>query len=73
MRNGKHIHPDGDVVYYVSGMLHRTDGPAVLYTDGKTEWWLRGSRVSTIKEYRFTVNITDEEMASLVLKYGGLS
>jgi hypothetical protein len=27
-----------------SGMLHRTDGPAVEWTDGTKEWWVNGLR-----------------------------
>ena len=26
------------------GQLHRTDGPAVEYSDGSKEWWINGLR-----------------------------
>ena len=26
----------------MEGQLHRVDGPAVVYNDGKTEWWVNG-------------------------------
>ena len=27
-----------------SGQLHRTDGPAVEYSDGSKEWYINGER-----------------------------
>jgi len=31
-------------VYLVSGKLHRDDGPAVEYSNGRKEWWIDGKR-----------------------------
>ena len=36
----------GKVIEYrlvPDGYLHREDGPAVIYTDGSKEWWIRGN------------------------------
>jgi hypothetical protein len=29
----------GTEEWYLNGMLHREDGPAVIYADGVCEWW----------------------------------
>ena len=34
------IHPDGFTLYRVCGKLHRTNGPAFIYSDGSEEYWL---------------------------------
>lgn len=34
----------GTVVYYVDGLKHREDGPAVEYPKGGKEWWIHGRR-----------------------------
>jgi hypothetical protein len=42
-----HIDTDGDKYYYkdkAMTMLHRTDGPAVEYTNGYKAWWVDGKR-----------------------------
>jgi hypothetical protein len=40
--NGVYIHADGTRRWYLDGLLHREDGPAVLYPDGGREWWRFG-------------------------------
>jgi len=48
----KNIYPDS-IHYYIKGsapkggwyrhgILHREDGPAIEYTDGKKSWWING-------------------------------
>ena len=32
------------ICYYLEGLLHREDGPAVVYDNGTQEWWVKGSR-----------------------------
>ena len=33
--------------WYLNDQLHRTDGPAVEWSDGNKEWWLNGLRHRT--------------------------
>ena len=32
--------PNG--VWFAHGLLHREDGPALVYPDGTREWWIDG-------------------------------
>jgi hypothetical protein len=32
--------------YYTNGIVSREDGPAVIYRDGKVEYWLNGKQVN---------------------------
>jgi hypothetical protein len=43
---------NGDKVWYKYGKLHREDGPAVIYSNGRKEYYLNG------KWYK---NITSDE------------
>ena len=36
------VHPDGSKDWWLNGLLHRTDGPALEWADGSKEWWLNG-------------------------------
>jgi len=36
---------NGDKRWYLNGKLHRTDGPAVEYSDGTKYWFLNNERV----------------------------
>ena len=39
------LYPDGDKEYYNNeGLLHREDGPAVIYKNGPKCWYLNGKR-----------------------------
>jgi len=31
--------------WYLNGKLHREDGPAVEYADGRREWWVNGKYI----------------------------
>lgn len=44
--------------YYVDDQLHRTNGPARIYANGKKEYWTRGKQL-TFEEWREDVD-TDE-------------
>jgi len=35
---------NGTVEWYQNGKLHRTDGPAIIYSDGYQEWYLNGKQ-----------------------------
>ena len=42
MRNGKYIEDENEC-WYLNGKLHRTDGPAVIRSDGCQKWYLNGN------------------------------
>ena len=37
----------GDTFYKLNGVLHRTDGPAVEWANGRKEWYTNGKRHRT--------------------------
>ena len=39
-----------DKFWYLNGNLHREDGPAIEWADGRKEWWLNNERL-TEKEF----------------------
>ena len=54
---------------YDNDDLHRTDGPAVEFSDGGNQWWLHGA------PYKFDVwiiknNLTELNKVRLILEYG---
>jgi len=53
MRNGLHIDKYGNKRWYVNGKFHRTDGPAIEYSNGSKFWYLNGNELSQ-KEYHKT-------------------
>ena len=34
--------PDGTIMYYLDGKLHNWEEPAVVYPNGKKEYWMFG-------------------------------
>jgi hypothetical protein len=36
------VHPNGDKEWFLNGMLHREDGPAIECANGDKEWYLNG-------------------------------
>lgn len=59
---------DGTKLWLLSGMLHRTDGPAAIYPDGYKEWWLN-NYLMPFEEWCKKTKKTDEEIALLKLEY----
>ena len=43
--DGLNIDSQGNKMWYLNGVLHRTDGPAVEWINGYRSWWLHGKRV----------------------------
>lgn len=35
-------HHRGRKEWYLNGVIHRVDGPAIIYLDGHESWWLNG-------------------------------
>jgi len=51
---------DGLTAYYdKDGCSHRTDGPAVIFSTGKREWWHHGKYIpcKTRKEFRSLIKL----------------
>jgi len=40
------ISDTGNKFWYMDGLLHREDGPAIIYTDGEERWWLHNTEYS---------------------------
>jgi hypothetical protein len=50
--------------------LYRTDGPAVIWSDGYQSWWINDERYLNNKSFQKAAGISDEDMIAMVLKYG---
>lgn len=42
MRNGKKNYSGGVIIYFKDDFYHRKNGPAKIWPDGYSEWWLNG-------------------------------
>ena len=49
----------GSVQYIYDGVLHRVSGPAVVYDNGKVEWWFKGQRIdaNSLQEFELAVGL----------------
>jgi hypothetical protein len=43
MKNGLYVERDMQI-YYKNNKFHREDGPAVIFNNGRQEWWIEGKR-----------------------------
>ena len=41
-KNGLHVDTDGTKCWYKDGLIHREDGPAIIYKDGAQYWYKNG-------------------------------
>ena len=73
------IYPSGEKAFFIDGIKHRADGPAVIKKD-EVEWWYNGKRVN-FKQLCKEANISaekaqdildnlDHERMMLKLEYG---
>jgi len=46
---------EGDVTWKLNGKLHREDGPAVVYTNGRKTWYLEDKKY-TEEEFNKKMN-----------------
>lgn len=67
---GKHLGPDGTIVYYLNGMIHRVDGPAIIMSDNSKIWWYLNDVGYRFNEWLRLTPIDEEEKAMLKLIYG---
>lgn len=56
MKQGLHIDKDGNKRWYQNDHLHRTDGPALIFSDGEQQWWINGQRY-TEQEFNIKYNL----------------
>lgn len=52
-----------------NNIWHRTDGPAATYRNKAKYWYLNGLDYK-FKSYCLALNLKDEEISILILKYG---
>ena len=44
-------------VWLLNGVIHREDGPAIEYIDGRHEWWLNGEKMSEEEHRKAVIEI----------------
>jgi hypothetical protein len=67
--NGSYINQRGISTWYNhDGQRHNSTGPAVIWNNGNTYWFLNGERY-TFNEWCSELNITDEQKLLLRLQY----
>jgi len=59
---------DGSKGWFVKGLYHREDGPAILTYNGEKYWYLNG-QLYYFEEWLKLTPISDEEKVFLRLKY----
>jgi len=52
---------------------HRTDGPALIDSNGYAEWHIKGINYDNFKDFQKAGRLTDDQMTILKLKYGEIS
>ena len=63
---------DGSKEWWVGGKKHRTDGPAIEFANGDQSWWVNDVMCMSNKEFQLAANLTDEELAEVILKHGNV-
>ena len=66
------IHLNGTEEWFVHGKRHRVGGPAVFGPDGNVLWFLNDHIVTSKEAYQTMLNLSDEDMLLLILKYGDI-
>ena len=67
-----HINKYGHKHYYSDRemeILHREDGPAVEYADGRESWYINGKRL-TEKEFNTRINPVELTLQEIAEKFG---
>jgi hypothetical protein len=64
MKNGLIIDEYGNKYWYLNGLLNRTDGPAIEYSNGTKYWYLNGVFLSE-EEYLRTTRKNKLELLGL--------
>lgn len=70
---GVEITECGTKMWFENGYLHRTDGPAVIYTDQRLpEWVIDGAFIRSYKKFQELTKCDDVVIILLRLKYGDI-
>jgi hypothetical protein len=64
------IFTNGSKFWCIDGEIHRTDGPAAEFSNGKVAWYLNGDNLSFDEWLDKNTALTDEEKVMMKLKYG---
>jgi len=43
--------PNGSKSWYLNGLYHRENGPAIEWADGRKNWWVHGTWYKTEEEW----------------------
>ena len=70
MLDGHWIDADGWEVCVKNGRYHREDGPAVIYPNGETNWFINGIEYILDDWLETNNKITDSQKVLIKLKYG---
>jgi hypothetical protein len=65
-----YIDGSGDKWWWLNNKLHRTDGPAIEYADGDTEWWLHDQSYTFDQWLEVNSDLTYSEKVMMKLKHG---
>lgn len=68
-----YVGANGTEIWRIHGEIHRIDGPAVTYINKKQSWYVNGNEYTSDKEFQKAANISDEDMAVMIMKYGNVS
>lgn len=53
--------------------LHRTDGPAAIYSSSIKFWYINGVKITSADEYQQLTSLTDDQMSALITEYDGFA
>jgi len=68
--DGSYLLDRGEILWYNEfGELHRDDGPATVYPDGKIDWYWEDD-YHTFNTWLMIATISDEQKMMLRLQYG---
>jgi hypothetical protein len=67
--NGSYIDKFGCTAWYnAAGEIHKEDGPALIYPDGRSYWFINGT-VYSFKQWQRRSTLPDEQKLLLRLQY----
>ena len=71
---GRNSYKNGTKLWCIDFQLHRTDGPAIINSDGSYEWWVRDNKISNdvmeawLEENKIDLT-TEEGQMALILRW----